>query len=348
MNKYRVARIAGPGKVEVEEWEKPAIRDDEVLVRVIACAICTSDQGMFRGERGSTYPVYAGHEISAVVEEVGPAVVSGVKPGDHVAVSRINRCEQCSNCRKYSDNRCLNMRKLHRAGRPAGPGGFAELMVVPGYQVFKFPREADVITSSLTEPVACCISSIDKANVQPGDDVLVVGAGVMGLIHANLLALKGARVLVSEVAAERRQMARDFGADVVLDPVGGTLVEEIDQTTGGKGVEAVFVTGGPPGLVPDLMSACATGATMVIYTSYHGEKGSKAEVDLNRVHYNEIRLVGTVSPRKYDFQRAVSLVANGKIGVNRLVERVFPFSQIQEAFEYASRPGTYRVVVRME
>lgn len=348
MNTYKVARIAGPGKVELEEWEKPVLRDDEVLVKVLACAICTSDQGVFRGERESSYPVYAGHEISAVVQEVGPAVVSGVKPGDHVAVSRINRCEQCTNCRKYSDNRCLNSRKLHRPGRPAGPGGFAELMAVPGYQVFKFPQEIDRITASLTEPVACCISSVDKANVQPGDDVLVVGAGVMGLIHINLLTLKGARVLVSEVASERRRLAKDFGADVVLDPAGGTLAEQIGQATGGKGVEAIFVTGGPPGLVPGLMATCATGATIVIYTSYHGEKGSKTEVDLNRIHYNEIKLVGTISPRKYDFQRAVALVANGRIRVSQLVERVFPFSRIQDAFEYATRPGSYRVIVHME
>ncbi len=344
MSTFKVARLTGPRQFELVGWEMPELRPDEVRVKILATAICTSERGVYTGERAGTYPAYMGHEISGIVEEVGSEVVNDIKPGDHVSVSRINRCHECVNCRTYTDNRCLNSRKLHRPGRQPGPGGFSEYLIVPAYQVFKFTAPVDKVAASLTEPVACCVSSVDKANITFGDDVLVVGAGVMGLIHVTLARLKGARVIVSEVNRDRHELAREFGADEVIDPTEG-LAEQIMDLTHGKGLDAVLVTGGPQSIVPGLIEVCRQGAPVVLYTSYHGAMRDEAEIDLNKIHYSEVNLVGTVSPKKYDFYRAVKLVSDGRFKLDKLVEAVYPFEQIQEAFEHGIRPGAYRVVL---
>jgi len=341
--KFKVARIDKPFSIETIEWTLPELRPDEVLVRVLACAVCTSEQGVFKGERVRAFPNYLGHEISAEVVEVGSEVLQDLKPGDHVAVNRMNRCEQCSNCRRYRDNRCLNGRKMLRPGRPPGPAGFAQYMAVPSAHVFKFAPGVDKMASSLTEPVACCISSIDKGNIQFGDDVVVVGAGVMGLIHVKLAKLRGARVIVSEVDEKRQQFAREWGADDIADP--SNFHESVMELTKGKGVESIYVTGGPTKIVPDLMSACVQGGTVVIYTSYYGDRGGAVPIDLNFIHYSEVNLTGTISPKKFDFQRAVNLQNNHAIPLEKLVQKVYPFEEIQAAFEHSIVPGTYRIVV---
>jgi 2-desacetyl-2-hydroxyethyl bacteriochlorophyllide A dehydrogenase len=341
--RYKVARIHKPMGIEIVDWELPDLRPDEVLVRVLSCAICTSEQGVFKGERARAFPSYVGHEISGEVVEVGPEVVQDLKPKDHVAVSRMNRCEECSNCRRYMDNRCLNGRKMHRVGRPPGPGGFAQYIAVPGYQVFKFGKNVDKMNASLTEPVACCISSINKANIQLGDDVLVIGAGVMGLIHIRLAKLKGARVIVSEIDENRQKMALSWGADDIADPQ--EAANSIMSLTAGKGVESMFVTGGPTRIVPDLLKALTQGGTAVIYASYYGDRAGDVPIDLNLIHYSEINLTGSISPKKFDFQRAVNLQNQGALPLGELIQKIYPFQEIQSAYENAILPGTYRIVV---
>lgn len=341
--KYKVARIHKPLGVEIIDWELPDLKADEVLVKVISCAICTSEQGVFKGERARAFPNYMGHEISAEVVEVGSQVYQELSVGDHVTVNTMNRCEQCSNCRRYIDNRCKNGRKMRRAGRPPGPGGFAQYLAVPAYQVFKFRSDVDKISAALTEPIACCVSSIDKGNVELGDDVLVVGAGVMGLIHVKLAKLRGARVIVSEVDKKRQEIARQWGADDIADSNGA--VDSIMSITDGKGVEAMFVTGGPTKIVPDLLKTCTQGGSVVIYTSYYGDRAGDVPIDLNYIHYSEINLTGSISPGKFDFQRAVNLQSQHAIPVEKLIEKVYPFEEIQAAYDHSIIPGTYRIVV---
>jgi L-iditol 2-dehydrogenase len=343
---FKIAVITAPRTVELVDWELPELMPDEIGVKVQACAICTSEQGVYRGERGNRYPAYMGHEIVAVVDAIGPMVRNAVKVGDRVSVSRINRCGQCAACRRNQDNRCLNIRTQHRPGRPPGPAGFAEYMVVPGYQVYKLADNADLVSSALVEPVACCIGSIDKGNVQFGDNVLVIGAGVMGLLHTALLRQRGARVMVSELDAGRREKARAYGADDVID-AHGDVGAEVKELTGGLGADAVFVTSGPPALVPGVFEYTAPGGRVVIYTSYYQPGGAKVPIDINAMHYAEHHLIGTVSPSRYDFARAAAMVSQGHIDLGGLVATTMPLAEIAAAFEQSIQPGTFRVVVTM-
>lgn len=345
MKTYKIAKIKGPNNIEINDWEMPELYPDEVKVKISACAICTSDQGIYRGARGDKFPFYPGHEVIGIVEEVGELAATEAKVGDKVVVCRMNRCGQCPACRKGEDNRCIKSKSLHRPGRPAGPGGFAEYLIVPDYQVFKMSEDADMVTSALIEPVACCIGSVDKANIQLGDTVLVIGAGIMGLLHAEILRLRGAKVIISEVDEERRKIAEKF-ADLVVDPT-KDMESDIRKITDGYGVDNVFVTAGPPQLVPTLFKYVSGGANMVIYTSYYQPEGAKAPIDLNELHYKEYRLVGTISPTRYDFARAVSIVNANRIDLNNFIRTTVPFENISKAFDMAIEPGSYRVIVTM-
>lgn len=343
MSTYRVAEMVGVRQIRLFDWERPRLLEDEVAVKVLACALCTWELRVYSGERKMPFPAYMGHEISAEVVEIGSAVRAKVAIGDRVAVSRISRCGSCVNCRSGNDNRCLNMGNQYRAGRPPGPAGLAEYLFVPGYQVYRLPPTTDPVAAALVEPVACCIGSVDKAEVTFGDVVLVVGAGTMGLIHVALLKSQGAVVVVSEPDADRRAKALEFGADMAVDST--KLEANWRGPTDGLGFSAVFVTGGPGRVVPQVLPQAAGGSTIVLYSSY-SPQDAEAALDLNRLHHAEIRLVGTVSPRKHDFQRAARLLGQG-LELGKLVEARYRLDQITEAFEHALQPGSYRIVVEM-
>lgn len=345
MENYKIAKIKGENNIELCDWKMPKLHPDEIKVKISTCAICTSDQGIYRGARGDKYPNYPGHEVVGIVEEIGMLAATEAKVGDKVVVCRMNRCGQCPPCRRGDDNRCIKMSTLHRKGRPAGPGGFAQYLIVPDYQVFKLSADADMIASSLIEPVACCIGSVDKANIQLGDKVLVIGAGIMGLIHGEILRLRGAKVAISEMDEKRRKIAEDF-ADWVINPK-ENMESTIKEITDGYGFDSVFVTAGAPKLVPTLFKYLSGGADIVIYTSYYQKEGSKTLIDLNDLHYKEYRLVGTISPTKYDFARAVSIVNNKSIDLKKFIRTTVPFEDISKAFDMAIEPGSYRIVVTM-
>ncbi len=347
MEKFKVLEISAPNEIKWIEWDKRDLLSDEVLVKISHFAICTSEQGIYTGERKAKYPVYMGHEVVGEIAEIGSNVPGDFQLGDYVAVSPMGICGLCYNCRKGLDNACLNRPQLIRKGNPRGTGGFAEYMVIPAYQAFKLAKDVDLPSASLAEPVACCICSIDKADVNYGDNVMVVGAGIMGLIHVALAKLKGAHVIISEPNPQRREFALKYGADAAID-TDKDFAEEVNRVTGGLGLQAVLLCGGPTTIIPDIIEACSIGATIVIYTSYQGNNKPGVELDMNRIHYKEVNLVGTISRRRDDFQRAAALIDKNEIDLKALVEKIYPKDQVEEAFAHAIKPDTFRILVRMD
>lgn len=346
MKTFKLGTITDVGKVELLDFEMPELEKDEIKVKVVASAICTSDQGVFSGARKRDFPFLPGHEVVGIVEEVAEHAQGVVEVGDKVAISRMHRCGQCKSCRSGANNRCLNRHKLYREGRPHGQGGMADYLIVPSYQIHKLDQSVDMTSASLLEPVACCIASVEKADVRYGDTVLVVGAGIMGLLHADLLRLKGAQVIVSEFDDERREIAKEH-ADFVVDPR-ENIAERLLEITNNYGVNAVFLTAGPTKLVSESFEYIADGADIVVYTSYYQKEGPLAEIDLNVLHYKEYSLIGTISPTEKDFRQAVDLYLNKKIDLSKYVTHTFPLANIQEAFEASLKPDAYRVVLLME
>ena len=330
-------------KETIEFWEAPVpeISSDEILVKVKAVGLCTFEQRYYTGGK-EEYPFHGGHEVCGIVEKVGENVGSNVKPGDKVVVAAITRCGDCYYCQTGKDNMCANGGDAQIDGQLFGPGGLSEYMVCKGYQVYKVNQNMDVAVGTLAEPVACVLRSIDKAHMKPGDNALIIGGGVMGLLHIKVAKLQGLRVFVSEVDENRKRIAKECGADVIIDPTKEDMTQVVKDNTDGLGVEGAFYTAGGPKAIEGAIGALVKGGTLVIYGAVY-PKGTMA-IDPNKFHYDEIVITGLVSTTKESFLESSRMLSEGIIDVKELISETYPFEDLNHAFQRAVSPETYRVI----
>lgn len=337
------AVILGDRKVILEEVPIPEPKDDQVLVRIRSCALCTWEQRTYTGVDTASAPLLGGHEFAGVVEAIGPQVYS-VKVGDHVAVSGLTYCGQCYSCRRGLTHLCDNLIRNWVKGQPNGPGGLGEYVLVRGYQVFRIDPDISFEEAALIEPLSCVLRSFQKANVQPGDFVVIIGAGIMGLLHLLLAKGGGATVIVSEIDEGRRQKARELGAHYVVDPQEGDFLARIKDLTEGHGPEVTFVAIGIAPAIEQALKFAAKGGRVLVYAAVH-PKGTTITINPNLFHNRELVLTGSVGQTKQDFERAAELISRRIVDLRPLISARFPLQQIIEAFEASLRKDTYRVLV---
>ena len=337
--------ITAKETVELQEFPLPAIRDDQVLVKVKACGLCTFEQRYFTGGK-EQYPFNGGHEVCGVVEQVGQRVGSGLQPGDKVVVAAITRCGECYYCQRGMDNMCANGGDNPVPGALWGPGGLSEYMVAEGYQVYKVSDSLDFAQGTIAEPLACVLRSVQKANVKYGDTALITGAGIMGLLHVKVAKLSGLKVIITEVDEGRKAKALELGADLVVDPSKEDVVQAVKAATEGRGVEAVFYTAGGAKAAEQGINALCKGGTIVFYGAIY-PKGTMS-IDPNKIHYDEINFTGLVSTTKESFRESARILSEGLIDVSPFISEQYPMEEIDKAFRRAVSPETYRVIVRMD
>lgn len=319
----RAARLHGIKDLRLEELPVPRPGLGELLVRVEACGICPTDARKYAiGVSDAAYPVNPGHEWVGVVEATGPEA-GGWAPGDRV----------------YGDTY----------------GGFAELALVParpqGWSCGAtgidpaVPAERAVFL----EPLADCLHAVhDQARVAAGDPVLVFGAGPMGLQITALASRAGARVLVVEPIAGRRQFARTFGAEEAVSPEEWRRAAQVFAQ--GGGFAAVIIAVGKADLVSQAIEAAAPGGRVVAFAGFGNEPA--AVIDMNRVHYGEVELlgshwVGTPPDQRLDrYAQARDLLASPDLGLERLVTGVIGFEQLEDALaRHADHHGLKTVLI---
>ena len=215
----KAAVFYGKGDIRVDEhYPMPAVGPESVLIQVKACGVCGTDVHIYGGAQGATEcnpPVILGHEFSGVVTQVGSAVTR-VKVGDHVTVNPNISCDACDQCRRGNPHFCDSM----AATGVNYDGGFAEYCAVLERQVFKVPDSVPFEEAALCEPVACALHGIDLCGIKPGDTVMVIGGGTIGMMMLQLAQLCGAvRVVMLEPNEKRFDLARKLGADLVLNPL---------------------------------------------------------------------------------------------------------------------------------
>jgi L-iditol 2-dehydrogenase len=196
---------------------------------------------------------------------------------------------------------------------------------------------------ALAEPVACVTRSVSLPPLEYGDTVIVQGVGIMGLLHVQLLKQRGVQVVVAEPDPSRRQIALSLGADEALDPLSNDLAGLILNQTHGIGAQAVFFTGGGGPAIEQGLEALAKGGWLCLYGSVH-PKGT-IEIDPNEIHYRELFFTGTFSHTRASFRQAVETISAGLIDLSPYVSDCVPFPKVQQGFELAITPDTYRVVM---
>lgn len=340
----RTAVMTAPGVIEFQEKEIPSFGSTEVLVKIKAVGLCTWEQKYYKGVPNS-YPFIGGHEISGIVEAVGAGVSQSLKKGDQVVVASLTRCGECYFCRRGLDNLCENTGSDSNPGGLWGPGGFSEYFVARGYEVYKISNNIDITTGTLAEPLACVIRSIDRSRIEFGDTAVILGGGVMGMIHLLLAKKRGAVVILSEPNQKRREKALSLGADYAIDPLNIDLPGFVKKQTDGRGAEAVFFTAGGRNAINGGIKSLVQNGTMVIYGGTGAD--DTLSLDPKLFHYDEIYLTGVTKHTKDTFRRAADLISEGSLPLKELITEEYPFDRIVEAFNSAGSMDTFRVIVKM-
>lgn len=337
----RAGVLVAPRAVELREFALPRPGPGQVLVRVRATALCTWEQRTYQGIQDIKTPFVGGHETSGVVADVGEGV-SSVAHGDRVTLGPV-ACDECYYCRRGFASRCESHLGRFSLDGAWGPWGLAEYKLVPSRAAFRIPLDLSFEEASLAEPISCVVHSVRALQPELADDVVVIGAGPMGLLNMLVLKRRGARVIVCELDQLRRQKAAQLGAGVVLDPNDGDFVVQVRDLTEGRGADAVVAAVGSAQV--DTLAFEMVGKTgkVVMFASAHPSHA--LAVDHNRVHKDEIDVLGVESKSVQDFAIAVRLLSQRLIDVRGLIDRCVPLAELETAFELAVRPDTYRIVV---
>lgn len=265
METNKAVVITAEKETAIVEVPFPVVAPDQVLIRVLGCAICTWEQRVFAGLAPSQKPFLGGHEIAGEVVAVGENINPADYPvGTKVSVRLLERCGACPSCRTGMDNICDAMNKppYKKQEGIAGPGGMVQYMAVSKDQVYLFDSDVPIERIVFSEPLGCVVNGVMKASVGLGDDVVVIGAGIMGILATMCLKLQGARVIVSEPDAERAKMAKQISADIVIDPIHDDPVLAVKKLTNGNGVQAVINTITPKAAVNQGLAMLAKGGIL--------------------------------------------------------------------------------------
>ena len=344
------------GTFGIEDIEVSAPHGAEVLIEVRAAGLCHSDLHLASANMGIPAPAVLGHEIAGVVREIGDRVV-GIAVGDHVVATLIQYCGRCADCLSGAGHRCPNgshtLRpatdepRLEQGGVPVtqifGLGGFAELalvhenQVVPIPEAIPFAQAAVMACSTLTGAGAV----FNCAKVVPGESIVVIGAGGVGLNAINAARIAGAgRIIAVDLAADKLDMARIFGATDVIDASDGDPVAAVRELSGG-GVDHAFEMIGLPATSLQALRMTRTGGDAYLIGLHR--PGSTLQIDAMADIIAPQRslhglYMGSSSPRR-DVPRYVEQYLAGQLNLDALVAREFSLDEINEGFDLLRTGG---------
>jgi threonine dehydrogenase-like Zn-dependent dehydrogenase len=321
----RAAVFEGNGKVAISDRPEPRVeRPDDVVIRIAANGLCGSDLRALATPPEMVYDegVIVGHEFSGSVADVGDEVT--LEPGTHVVVHPNIWCQTCWYCRSGHTNLCD--RFVHVGSMR--DGGAAELCVVPERMVYGVPDDMPLDLAALAEPLACVLNGTRQAAVHPGESVVVLGGGPIGLLYLMLFKAAGASpLIISEPAPERARSARELGADEVIDPRATSLPEAVRDLTGGRGADVVVDSVGA--LLPDAVACVRKAGRIFVFGLNERIESVIRPADLV---YREISLSGVYIARG-TFPLAVSLLTENALGFDRLVTHRLQLEDFDEAIE---------------
>jgi L-iditol 2-dehydrogenase len=329
----RAAVLERPDDIQVRPADDAEPSDGEALLRVRAVGICGTDLSIAHGKIPVSYPRVLGHEVVGEVVDPGAAAVPA---GATVLVDPGLSCGTCTQCREGRTNICTRGGLL---GRDTD-GGLRDLLPVPATHVHELPSSVDATTAPMVQVLATCVHAQRLLPIAPGETVAVLGLGVTGLLHVQLAALRGARVLGITRSREKRALAEELGADRTF-AADGTEAEAVATAVGE--VDVVIECAG---LVPTLARAvelARVGGRILAYgTIGHGADGSLPWYDL---YYKELAIVGARSATPEDFVTSIDLVATGRVRLDPLVSERFPLDDVARAFDAASSSGALKILV---
>lgn len=326
----RAGRLLSVGRFAVLDTPEPEPEPGEVLVRVAHAGICGTDRHLLKGEFPCRPPVTLGHEFSGEVVALGEGVSSHAI-GDRVACDPNIACGGCAACLMGRVNLCERLVAVG-VGRD---GGFGELCAFPAHRALHLPAGLSLRDAALAEPLACCLHAIDIAAIQPGERVLVLGGGVIGLLCVQLARLAGGEVMLATRSPHRRRIAEDLGAETVADAAEA-------RAAWPKGADCVLECAGVAETAREAPRLAARGGRAVILgVMPAGETVSWEPFDWL---FREVSL-RTAFLNPFTQGRALALLASGAVRAGPLVTREIGLDELPAVLSEAPGPSEVKVLV---
>ncbi len=342
----KTAVFYGVEDLRIEECEKPEVSANKILIRIDACAICTWEQRVYTGVKKVDYPFIGGHEIAAEIVDLGSEIdQKNWKIGDKVVFGTNLACGNCEFCKSGEEQNCLDFdHSKHLEGLPhKGMGGLSEYMLVEPKHLFHYynvsPEEA-----ALTEPLSCVVHSCETADIQYGDLVVVIGCGIMGQLHVALSVKSGATVVACDLNDERLTLARENGAQYIVNSDTQNLAEEVARISHGLGANVVFDTTPIADLVQDAIEIVSNTGRVILYSSFYPDEPVGFSPD--QLHKGGYSICGTANSNSRDFIRASKMISERTIDVRPFISEIVSFEDVEKGFKSAIKGDKYRVVVK--
>jgi L-iditol 2-dehydrogenase len=336
--------------VRVTQLPTPSIAENEILLRVKRAGICGTDLRMIRnGYAGISprTPRTLGHEMAGVIAEIGSRV-TGYSVGERVAVAPNIGCGVCDECVKGDCHLCPGYKALG----VQLDGGFAEYAVIPeaavrSGNIARLPDEVTFDQAALIEPLSCVYNGLLQCPVRLGDDVLIIGAGTIGILYAQMAKRSGAgRVLLANRSPGRLALAKRIDGSLVTLAADG-LKERVMALTGGRGVD-VCVTANPS---PEAQQLAVEVTAMNGRINFFGGLPGSAvpvAVDTNRIHYKQIVATGSTKANNHHFRKTLQFIASGLIDAEPFISNRFPIAEFGQAVAAASRSEGIKTLIAFD
>lgn len=341
------AVLYGSEDVKIERVDIPRLLDDEVLVRVQVALTCGTDLKVWKQgfhARMIQPPALFGHELAGFIEETGSAVNGSFRKGMRVVPANSAPCSECFYCRKGQPNLCEDLLFNN--------GAYAEYIRIPGRIVrenmLEIPDGVSFLDAAMAEPLACVLRGIHETHIQPGDTVVVIGCGPIGLEFIRVLSQRDVRVIAVARRPARKLAAERMGAAVVFDVSEGAdddIIGRVKRVTeGGRGADAVIEAAGQPQTWQWSLEMVRKGGAVNLFAGC--AKGTEVKLDPWALHYSEITVKSTFHHTPRFFREALDTIARGEIRARDFITGEAPLTDLPSVFEHMkNRNGELKTAV---
>ncbi len=328
----KAARLHGVEDIRIEDVPIPQINEHEVLIKVSASFICGTDVRFYKTGAPSDKPLIAGHEVAGVIEKVGSSV-EGYSCGMRVGVAPNYGCGVCDLCTAGNSHMCLDSQALG----VSVDGGFAEYMRVPAAAVRQgnisiIDDNISFSEAALAEPLSCVYNAYEKIGIYPGDQVLVIGAGPIGMMHVRVALLAGAsRVYITDISSERLELAKTLVPDVVTIP-SDQLDTAVSDYTGGRLMNLVITAASVPAIQESAFSYAGLNGRIMFFGGLPKGK-SAVRLDTNEIHYKQLTVAGTTRQSLRQYRQCLKLISSGRLKVSDLITSSSSLDKIEQVIK---------------
>jgi L-iditol 2-dehydrogenase len=337
------AVMTAPGQIKFQDVPRPSLAANQILMQTRRIGVCGSDIHVFHGLHPYTsYPVVQGHEVSGVIVEVGQAV-HDLQVGDRITFMPQVTCGVCYPCQHGMYHICESLKVM---GFQTG-GAAQDYFALDADKVLKVPDRISLDEAAMIEPVSVGVHAIRRAGGAEGKQVLVLGAGTIGNLTAQVAKASGAAaVMITDISPYKLDKARQCGIDYVINAQVENLGEAILRDFGPSKADLILECVGAQATIEQAVENARKGTTIVVV----GVFGEKPRVDVGLIQDRELSLVGTLMYQQVDYENAIELLNTGRMNLGPLITNHFPFDRYLDAYHAieAAHGNTMKVMIDLD